>query len=361
VNTKIRISATIASAARRRVAVGVGPAILILCCQASLSAQTPSRVDRLNQAFLRHIHELDDRNAIAVSTILQGWADVYRDEIPESFVPDALAVLHPAYRDALRAFDDERPREVVRLLAPLLKHADPYLAANAEYFHVRALAGMGRYERIEEILTTLEERKEHFSRHTPYAPHLWFIKSFCEARDLRYERARRSLDALEALFPDMPEAVSVGGRQLRLEIERREQGTLGEVADVMDYVADRLNAADRSERVHDHQRKIVALLDRLIDRMEQQEQQQSGRGGAAGENQKPPRQPVQNAKRESDAPKGAGRTGDLHDAPNVKPGESWGKLPPSERERILQSIRERFPSRYRQLVEQYYRSLAEEK
>ena len=32
-----------------------------------------------------------------------------------------------------------------------------------------------------------------------------------------------------------------------------------------------------------------------------------------------------------------------------------------ERERILQSIKERFPSRYRQLVEQYYRSLAEQK
>ena len=39
----------------------------------------------------------------------------------------------------------------------------------------------------------------------------------------------------------------------------------------------------------------------------------------------------------------------------------WGQLPPAQRERILDSLRDRFPSRYRQLVEQYYRSLAEEK
>ena len=39
----------------------------------------------------------------------------------------------------------------------------------------------------------------------------------------------------------------------------------------------------------------------------------------------------------------------------------WGKLPDAERDKILQSLRDRFPSRYRELVEQYYRALAEDK
>jgi hypothetical protein len=34
---------------------------------------------------------------------------------------------------------------------------------------------------------------------------------------------------------------------------------------------------------------------------------------------------------------------------------------PEERERVLQSLRRAFPSRYRQLVEQYYKQLAKEK
>ncbi len=33
-------------------------------------------------------------------------------------------------------------------------------------------------------------------------------------------------------------------------------------------------------------------------------------------------------------------------------------MPPAERERILQALRDNFPSRYRQLVEQYYEQLA---
>ncbi len=33
-------------------------------------------------------------------------------------------------------------------------------------------------------------------------------------------------------------------------------------------------------------------------------------------------------------------------------------MPPAERERILQALRDSFPSRYRKLVEQYYEELA---
>jgi hypothetical protein len=33
-------------------------------------------------------------------------------------------------------------------------------------------------------------------------------------------------------------------------------------------------------------------------------------------------------------------------------------MPPADRERILQALRESFPNRYRQLVEQYYEQLA---
>ena len=38
----------------------------------------------------------------------------------------------------------------------------------------------------------------------------------------------------------------------------------------------------------------------------------------------------------------------------------WGRMPPKERERILQSMQEQFPNRYRELLEQYYEHLAKE-
>jgi hypothetical protein len=150
-------------------------------------------------------------------------------------------------------------------------------------------------------------------------------------------------------------------RQLLLEIERRERGTLGEVATVMDFVADRLGVADSGEPVHERQRDIIAMLDRLIEQQRQKEQQCGGGGKSGGKPGQSPSRAPQGGKSQSDAPAGEGALGDLHAAPKADPGETWGRMPPAERERILQSIRERFPSRYRQLVEQYYRALADEK
>ena len=340
---------------------------MILCVALASAAPVPhqdtiaefGRVERLNQEFLRHIRDLGGEHALAVTTITEGWENTYRGQLPESFVPDALAVLYPTYREALGAFDQERPGDVVRLLDPLRGHDDRFLAANAGYFHVRALVALGRYEQAEQELDSLAERSDDCAAHTPYAPHLWFIKAFCQARNLRFEEATGSLEALRGRFDDIPEPVHVGSTQLLLEIQRRERGTLDEVASVMDYVADRLHAADNTQRTHERQRQIITLLDRLIEQEQQREQQCGGDQAAGKRQQSPPRNP-QSAKQESDAPGGAGELGDLHAAPAADPGEMWGKLPPAERERILQSIREKFPSRYRQLVEQYYRALADE-
>jgi len=352
----------------RQCVCGLGRSlVLLLLCGLGAAAggqdaaTPPGRVEQLNQAFLRHVRSLGDEHALAVRTIVAAWEDQYRTALPGSFVPDALAVLYPAYGAALRALDEDRLEDVVRLLAPLREHQDAFLAANATYFHARALVALGRFEQALLALATLETQPQMYVAHTPYAPHLWLLRGFCEARDLRFEQALRTLQAAERRFPDAPEAVRVGIRQLLLEIQRREQGTLGEVATVMDHVADRLHVGDAGAPVRERQQQVVAMLDRLIEQQQQQEQQRGAGGRQARAGQPPPQQSPQAPRQESSAPEGAGSVGELHAVPPADPGASWGRLPPAERDRILQSIRERFPSRYRQLVEQYYRALADEK
>jgi hypothetical protein len=323
-------------------------------------AADEERIEQLNRTFLEYVRSLGPERAIAAGTVIQSW-EAYRQQMPESFVPDALAVLHPAYRDALAAFDAQRFGAVTRLLEPLRKQADPYLAANARYFHVRALVEQGLLEEAEAESTEATAPGNDLAKFTPYVAHLWFLRAYCEASNLRFEQAAQTLAALEVAFPDAPEPVRVGARQLALEIERRERGTLDEVAAVMGYSAARLKVADVSERVRGQQAEAVALLDRLIQDTEQQESQNQtrNRARASGAPKKgPPGAPIEDSRLK---PAGAGQIGDLHAAPKVDPGEMWGRLPPAEREKILQSLRDRFPSRYRQLVEQYYRSLAEEK
>jgi hypothetical protein len=45
---------------------------------------------------------------------------------------------------------------------------------------------------------------------------------------------------------------------------------------------------------------------------------------------------------------------------NIGSGSGWGDLPPKEREAALQDVGRDLPSHYREVIEQYFRRLAEE-
>lgn len=331
-----------------------------------VAAPPPAPIAELNKEFLAHLSAFGQDQVVAVASIRQAWKDVYEKNGGESFVPDALAVLYPAYRAGLDAFDRGESQRVLESMRPLTEDADPYLAANARYFQVRALVDLNRFEEAEKALSEWTDSVEQIAHHTPYAAHLGLIRGFCEYRNLRFDDAARTLALVASRFPGSPEPVEFGVRQLLLEIERRERGNLREVSELMTYVADRLSAADAGQRVRETQDEVLARLDKLIQETQQREQQQKA-AAARAQGMKPTggepngKENPREGRETSEAPTGAGDVGELHGSPRAMPGESWGKLPPSERERILQAIRERFPSRYRQIVEQYYRSLAEEK
>lgn len=348
-------------AARLAAIVGVALAFApTSVAQESGGGDDEGRIAVLNRTFLEHVRSLGPEHAIAAATVESAWENVYSDGLSEGFVPDALAEIYPEYREALDAFDNARFETAIQLFGELRDHPDRFVSANARYFYARASAATGQFEKIEADLSALDADAEDLAQHTPYAPHLWLIKAMCEARDLRFDQATQTLNSLSDTFEDAPEAVRVGAAQLLLEVERREQGTLGEVAVVMDYVADRLHVSDRAERVRERQEDVLAMLDKLIEEQQQKEQQSGGGKGGQGGRGEAPAQAQGQGREKSEAPGGSGKIGELHRAAEATPGEAWGKLPPDERERILQSIRERFPSRYRRLVEQYYRNLAEE-
>jgi tetratricopeptide (TPR) repeat protein len=316
-----------------------------------------NRIDRLNSAFLEHVGKLGPHYARAAQAVRGAWA-MYSQTMPQSFVPDALALLYVDYRQALNAFDEQRYGDLQRLAGPLRESHDPFLAANARYLYTRALIEQGRLEEAEDELDSAAAADADLEKYTPYAAHLRFIRAYCEASDLRFGQAVQTLQALQADCPDAPEPVQAGARQLLLEIERRERGTLDEVASLMSYSAARLKVADATQRVRSRQDEAVALLDKLVEEAQQREKQQGESSRRRAAQDKRPHSAAQ----ESALPEsGAAQIGELHRAAAADPGEMWGQLPPAQREQILDSLRDRFPSRYRQLVEQYYRSLAEEK
>ena len=155
---------------------------------------------------------------------------------------------------------------------------------------------------------------------------------------------------------------SAPASQMPDELKVRRPGGLGEVSDLMDYAGRRLNRGLADPPVRGAQQRAVELLSQLIKEAQQREKQASAAGGGSGSGRGgiapggTPRTPAQ----QSMLPIGPGQKGELNRSPAARPGEMWGQMRPEERQRILQSLRESFPSRYRQLVEQYYRQLAKE-
>jgi DNA-binding FadR family transcriptional regulator len=52
--------------------------------------------------------------------------------------------------------------------------------------------------------------------------------------------------------------------------------------------------------------------------------------------------------------------GALHRVMRGEEDEQWGRARQREREQVLNAIKARYPDRYRDLVEQYYRSMQDE-
>lgn len=125
---------------------------------------------------------------------------------------------------------------------------------------------------------------------------------------------------------------------------------LGDIAADMQVVVKDLNKLKTGKPTQGTQKLIVAKLDELIEKLEQE--CQNCKGGQANAN---PSKPAA----DSVIKAGPGGSGDLHAAKNG--GKKWGELPAHQREKILQSMTEGFPAHYQQILERYYKRLAEEK
>lgn len=342
---------------------------MFLCAAAFAQEQKPAepakgsaRMDEMNRAFLEHVRATRGAQSKEAEFLEKNLREEYHDGAGDAFIPDALALLSPEFRAGVEAFDAGQFEAAQKAFEPLVKNADEYVAASATYYHARSLVERGLSEEAERTLEGISADSPVLSK-TPYAAHLLFLKGYSQAADLRYDAAATSLKAMLAAYPNAPEAIAVGAKQLLVEIERRQDESLDEVSNLMNYAAQRITVKDTGERVRETQDRAVELLDRMIEEEQKKEGSCSGGGKNSSKNgnKRSSTKKPQNPAEQSVAPEGSAEVGEMHNTPRADPEQSWGNLPPSEREKILQSLRERFPSRYRHLVEQYYRSLAEQK
>jgi hypothetical protein len=139
---------------------------------------------------------------------------------------------------------------------------------------------------------------------------------------------------------------------------------LTSVAEGMRESSNKLKTGELTDKLLKRQRAVAEEIARLIARTSDE----SG-GGNGGKQPKPKdstsqdqsKQPKPRQTPRDSSGQGGGSSGEDGDAPvgTVDPETvQWGDLPPRERDRIFQSMRGRFPPKYRRLLESYYREMA---
>jgi hypothetical protein len=313
---------------------------------ATVSAETP--VDRF-------IASLDAQATLPLEAremIRRSWKDC-GDCDGEEFLTQGLAVLSARFREGLDAYDADQYEKCATIMRDLIAHANPFVSAQARVYEIKSLVSADHLlEAGARIAALGPDGKALVEQYSYFLAEVTFLRAYCLLADLEYAAAGDALSDFVADFPGAPPRLTVPARQMLLELGNRRPGRIGDVVDLLDYSRRRLGHVDFGPRVQERQQRAVALLDRLIEEAQQREQ---GGGGSSGRTRgRSPSAPAPH----SQLPDGEAEEGPLRDGRRADPAEVWGAMPPTQREQVLQALKESFPSRYRQLVEQYYEELA---
>lgn len=278
---------------------------------------------------------------------------------PAEFLTQALAVTCPKFREGLDAYDADDYERCAKLMNDLRSDSEPFIAVHAAVYEIKSLVALEQLmEAGQRIRVLADDGNTKVTMYSYFAAELEFLNGFCLLADLQYDAAASALVRFVSSYPDTPTRLLIAAKQILLELENREPGRMSEVTDLMDYSGRRLKTADGGEVVQTRQQRILELLDQLIKEEEEKEKNSCNSGGSSSGGKsssgRSPAKPMQ----QSVLPGGSPQEESLRTSRRANPGEMWGAMPPGERERILQALRESFPSRYRQLVEQYYEELA---
>lgn len=129
----------------------------------------------------------------------------------------------------------------------------------------------------------------------------------------------------------------------------------------MQSIAQLLKNSQTGEPTQQQQKQVVDVLTSLIELTEQRERQNqsSAAAGAASQPQPGATNPSQNPGSQSGQTGGNSQGVDSPAAaPQVRTGPQspWSTLRDKQRDPVFNAIQDKFPARYQQLIEQYYKS-----
>jgi TolA-binding protein len=282
-------------------------------------------------------------------------------------ITEALRELYPDYREALAALGEENLGAAVASLEKLRTANDPYLAADASYFLARAYM---LDERFEEALPLLTAVTTKWTGKTLRDGEALFMLGVAQIQLLKHDEATATLAQFLGQFPAAPERMRVGAFRQLEQLKAFQAGTLSDVQLRMDYSRRRLLLEDSGQATRAQQDKIIDLLAALIKEAEERECNGKGNGKGSGQAKKQGKgsEGDSQAQGEGQGKQGGNSGGGSKgtDEESVKrlhrggPQSPWSRLRDKDRDPVFNAIKEKFPGRYQQLIEQYYKSFQDE-
>ena len=231
-------------------------------------------------------------------------------------------------------------------LKPLsAKMMNEHYSANINLFYARYLAQRKMYDEALDIFNRLDAKQV-----VDPATCLYF-RAVCQHQLLFRKEGLATLKQLLENTEDVPMRYSSVAALMQYDLEGLRSKSLGEIARKMQDSERRLDLGRGGQRVQKVQVEIIANLDEIIKKIEQQ--QGGGSGNGLG----------QNNRNQSSSPANESRIKGNTAPGNVDPKKfrnknGWGSLPPKAQARAKNIMDRNFPAHYRQAVEQYFKKLA---
>ncbi len=221
-----------------------------------------------------------------------------------------------------------------------------WIRRNLSLYYAQWLTGEHYYDEARSLLADLTPEQVC----DPAA--LLFYQAVVHHRLLEKESCLTALDKLLQNEPAVPQRYTKLARLMEADLRPLETDSLDEVARIMESIRVRLGHARAGKRVRQEEEDVIAKLDKMIEQLEEQASQAAAAASASG-NQAP------SAPMQDSMPGGQTGPGNV-DPKKLGSRTDWGNLPPKDREQALQQLGKDLPSHYRDVIEGYFRKLAQD-
>ena len=307
-------------------------------------------------SFRDHIKSADVKSSL--KSAAQKSIDAFAEDSPADAITEGLIAIYPEYGKAVDSAEGEDVDAAVRLLEPLTKSDDQFLAADASFFLARMLMNN---ERFEAALPLLDSLKGDLLDHTVHSGVSDYFMGVAHAGLLDNQKAIESFTSFIDTNPDAPERMRVSAWRQIQKLQSISSGKLDDVYQRMDYSRRRLDLEETGESTQEQQEKVVTMLTKLIKEAEKKEcsgscknckksgdSKPSGGKKKSGAN-KPQQQKKSQSGKNAKAQDGKAIVKTYEDTP----ASPWSRLRDRSRDPANNAIKDKLPAKYRDIVEKY--------